>query len=377
MLLGVLNESASVYGESRAIITIPPLVLLLVGGVWADRINTRTLLLSLTGLLTLVPIGFYLALDYLSVWLLISFGTVIALLNALGDPGRQALVNRVTRIDIQRSIVIVTVIPNLVAFGVFEIGKELETIGLGAMLWVLTGIFALGALAVAALPNVPPIRTERQSLREGLRAMAAVPVVRNAIGMNFVSAIFNAGGYMVAMPLITMRVLGGDSELLAFTMQAFLVGSTGSTLLMYFFMPLRFPGRVYTLLQLTRVLIIIGFLVQPSEYVFICLIGLWGANMGITSTLVRTTVQELAPAAHRAKILGFFLFSFMLASPISAFLLGHIIEFAESQTFLTNMLPGPIWGLVLGIPISIALFYFGWRHSGLWEYELDTTRSPT
>ena len=361
LLIGVLNESAATFGDSRALISIPPLLCLIVGGVFADRINPKALLLVLSVIAIAVPLILVPALDILQVWMVVAFGTTIALLNALGDPARYAMVNRVTRLDIQRSIVIITVLPSSIGILGMAFGSQLEQLGMQAILLILSGLFLLSAITLLGLPQLPPLAQPRVGFVDGWRAFCQTPLVRQIIGMNFVSAIFNAGGYMVAMPLIATRVYEGDAALLAYMMIVFTIGSTGSNVVLFFFMPLKFPGRTYIVLQLTRVLIIVGLLYQPSDWIFLVLVGLWGVNMGVTSTLVRTTVQELAPAEHRAKILSFLLFSFMLSAPLSATLLGRLIEFTD-----------PLSGLIPGIPISIAIFVYGRYFSGLWNYRTDS-----
>ena len=357
ILIEYLNESAAVYGDSRALMAIPPLVIILLGGVFADRMRPRLLLFVLTLLTAVVPLVLIPLLQNIHVYMVVAFGTAIALLGALGDPAKQAIINRVTRIDIQRSIVIVTVIPSIVGIAAIQFGSQLETLGIAPVLCVLAGLFLLSALAVLGLPNLDPISTEKAGLMDGLKVFWQTKIVRQVIGMNFVSMIFNAGGYMVVMPLSAMRVYDGDAVLLANMLIAFTIGSTGSNVFLFFVMPLRHPGRIYLLLQLTRAIIIGLIILQPSTWIFLLLVSLWGVNMGVTSTLVRTTVQEQAPAAHRAKILAFFLFSFMLSTPISAFLLGRLVD-----------LTSPMWGLIPGIPVSLGLFVYGLLFSGLWHY---------
>ena len=63
----------------------------------------------------------------------------------------------------------------------------------------------------------------------------------------------------------------------------------------------------------------------------------WGLNMGVTTTLVRTTVQELADGAHRAQILSVLLVSFMISAPLSSMLLGNLIAGYDP---LTALIPG-------------------------------------
>jgi nitrogen fixation-related uncharacterized protein len=98
---------------------------------------------------------------------------------------------------------------------------------------------------------------------------------------------------------------------------------------------------------------------------FFVIIFLWGVNMGITTTLVRTVVQELAPEAHRAKILSIFLFSFMASAPLSSLMLGTLVEY-------TN----PMTALLPGIPISIAIFVLGLYGTSLWAFRSPSFDKP-
>lgn len=358
ILLGYLDESAAVYGNSRALISLSPLIPLILGGVWADRVSAKRILLLLTLIASLAPLMLLSVLSQLNVYIVIVFGTVIALLQGFGDPARQAIVNRVTPIDIQRTIVVITVIPSLVGMCLLQIGSKLETLGLAVMLGLMSATMIASAFAIFGLPNLDPVRTERVNLLAGMKVFWKTPLVRDVINMNFISAIFNAGGYIVAMPIIALRVYEGEVELLSLMMIVFLIGSTGSNVLLFFVMPLKHPGKVYVFMQLTRAVIILGFLFEPPVFVFLFLIGCWGVNMGVTSTLARTTVQEQAPAEHRAKLLSFFLFGFMLASPISSFLLGQLIQY-------TN----PLIGLAPGLGLSLLLFFWGRFGSELWHYQ--------
>jgi hypothetical protein len=95
-------------------------------------------------------------------------------------------------------------------------------------------------------------------------------------------------------------------------------------------------------------------------WVFYAGIFAWGLNMGVTTTMVRTTVQELAPAAVRAQILSVLLFSFLVSSPISSILLGFLI--AETT---------PLAALLPGVVVSLLIFAVGLGWSGLWRYAFN------
>ena len=358
ILLEVLDLSAQAFGVSRFLITVPPLVLLLIGGIWADRVDGKKLLLMLTMLAMVPPLLVGLMVDYVTLWTVIAFGMSLSFLQSLGDPARQAMVNRVTRIDIQRSIAIVTILPSLAGMGAIWLGGQQSMIGLNTAFYILMGSFAFSFISLFGLPALPAeSRDTRGGLVSGFKVLLSLPLIRNLVGMHFVSAMFNAGAYAVVVPLIVTKVYEGNSELFALVLMVFTVGSTSSVFLLLLFMPLTWPGRVFAMLQITRALILVGLVFHPAQWLLLVLIGCWGLNMGVTATLVRTTMQELAPPEHRAQFLAVLLFSFMLSTSISPLVLGLIVE-------LTH----PFMGLIPGIPISLLLFFWAAKYSGLWGY---------
>ena len=367
ILVGVLKESASVYGESRALISAAPLIILLVGSFAGDRFDARRLLFLLSLFTAAVPVLLVLGIPDLRVWMVIAFGAGTSLLSALADPAKQGMINRVSRLDVQRSVALVTIVPSLVGIAAMSVGTRLEQFGLAPVLLILSGFYVFSALAVLGLPQLPPIKQERLSLVDGLRGVMSVPIIRNLFGMNFMSAIFNAGGYMVVMPYILMEHYAGgslpigDGTLLTAMFIAFTIGSTGSTIALFWLMPLRYPGKIFVFLQLFRVFVIVGVWLQPAPWLFMLFVMMWGINMGINSTLVRSTLQEMAPAEHRSKVLGFYLFTFSLSSIFASLILGYVVEWL-----------GALNALLPGVLISIGLYLYGRYWSGYWEF-----RSPS
>ena len=104
---------------------------------------------------------------------------------------------------------------------------------------------------------------------------------------------------------------------------------------------------------------ILGVLwMKPSLPLFFAAMFAWGLNMGVTTTLVRTTVQELAEGVHRAQILSVLLVSFMISAPLSSMLLGNLIAGYD-----------PLTALIPGVVISLVIFVVGVTSSRLWQYE--------
>jgi hypothetical protein len=299
-------------------------------------------------------------LDQLGYWWVVLFGVMMASIQALSDPARQAMLNRVSRLDTQRTVTVMIITTSLVGLSGFYLGGQLDTLGLATVLVLQAAAFFAGVFAVVRLPSLPGLQpgADRPRLTQGLSAVWQTPLVRNIIGLNFLSSLFNAGAYIVAIPYIVREVYQGDAAFFATVMIVFTAGSIGSNVLLLAFMPLKLPGRLFLLMQLTRMAILLVLFLRPSLWLFYLALFAWGVNMGITTTLVRTTVQELADPAHRAQVLSVLLVSFMVTAPISSLVLGVLIE----QT-------SPLHALLPGIVISLLIFGLGVRWSGLWRYE--------
>ena len=364
LLVGTLETPADQVGIARSLAEFPPLLILLLGGVLGDRFNGRHFLTLMHLLMALPPLLILSVVEAgaLSYGWVVIFGVLMASIQALSDPARQAALSRVSRLDIQRSVTVMTIFTSSVGIAGFYLGGQLDALGLSTVLLIQSLIFATGMMATWRLPDLPAERafSARPALGAGLTALWQLPLVRNVIGLNFVSSLFNAGAYIVAIPYIAKEVYGGDAGFFATVMTVFTIGSIGSNVILLLFMPLKRPGRLFLIMQLTRTVILLLLWSQPSLWLFYAGILAWGLNMGVTTTMVRTTVQELAPAHVRAQILSVLLFSFLVSSPISSLLLGFLI--AETT---------PLAALLPGVVISLIIFVVGFAWSGLWRYEFN------
>ncbi|MCB1683294.1 MAG: MFS transporter, partial [Pseudomonadales bacterium] len=306
LLIGVLETPAAAAGAARSIAEFPPLLVLLLGGLLGDRIEGRRYLGAMHLLMALPPLliaAVYLA-GLLNYWWVVVFGILTASIQALSDPARQSALSRVALLDVQRAVTVMTVFTSLVGIGGIYLGGNLERLGLGPVLLVQSGLFLLGLIAVAHLPRMPIPAAAAMRLREGLQTLWQVPLIRNIIGLNLLSSLFNAGAYIIAIPFIVKAVYLGGAEMFATVMIVFTAGSVGSNILLLFFMPLLRPGRLFLYMQLTRIVVLGILMLQPEPWLFYFMMFCWGLNMGVTTTLVRATVQELAPPAARAQILS-------------------------------------------------------------------------
>ena len=208
LLVGVLERPADEVGIARALAEFPPLLILLLGGILADRVDGRTYLGVMHVLMTLPPlliVGVF-ELGLLDYWWVVGFGVLMASVQALADPARQSILSRVARLDIQRAVTTMTVFTSLVGTLGFYLGGNLDRLGLTNVLLLQALLFLLGTFAVRSLPPLAMPQRHRPGIGDGFRALRDLPLVRNTILLNFLSSLFNAGAYIVAIPYIVKEV---------------------------------------------------------------------------------------------------------------------------------------------------------------------------
>ena len=367
VLVGILHESPERVGLAQLMIGVPGLLVILWGGVIGDKVDGRQLLL-LTQLLCIVPALLLAAVSHaghLGYWVLVSTALIASLLNAVSSPVRNTILNHLATDRLQQAIALTTAIAFIATIIGTRIGGEIQNLGLETVLYVQAIVLATSSLVTLKLQAAPPAVTQDEpgrnalgEIADGFRHIWSFPLARDVIVLNTLSSFFNAGAWMVAVPFIVTRVYAGDAIFLANLTIVFTMGSIASNFLMMKFMPLLHPGRLWLIMQLTRILILLAIWIKPDAWVFFLAAAFWGANMGVTMTTSRTMIQELPSARYRSRVMSVFTVGMMSASPIGSLLLGLVIGFW-----------GPLSGLVPGILASVGIFVWGYTSQHIWQYE--------
>lgn len=368
LLIGVLLLPADQVGPLQALIGVPGIFLMLWGGASADRADPRSLLVRAYAVSPLLPL-FLLAVDQvnaLSVMAVSAWGLGMSVVMSFSTPAQQAILNRVSGAALQQGVSASTAVGFLVQMGGLMLAGQMDRIGLSSVLLVQALCLGVGALSIRRITPVPPPESGPresavQTIVAGFRATLENRVISQILGINFASSIFNAGAFMTVFPFIIKRVYEGDAAVLAIMMTVFYAGATVSNLLMYKLMPFSQPGRLFLIMQLSRIVILLLLWIEPGWWLLVVATIGWGVNMGFTTTLARTIVQESAEARFRGRILSVFTLGMMGSAPIGAILLGLIIE-----AF------GTLNALLPAMGLSLALFLYGTFATEVWGY-----RSPS
>ncbi|MEC7076834.1 MAG: MFS transporter [Pseudomonadota bacterium] len=365
ILIGILDLPADQVGVIQALIGIPGIVLMLMGGASADQKDARRLLVQIYLIAPILPL-FLLLMEqwqWLNVATVTLWGLGMSVVQSYSMPGQQAILNRVSGNSVQQGITVATAIGYVVQVIGLGLAGQIDRLGVSpvlimqALTLLMAGIMMLRIAPMPAGRSTGAAASPIQGIAEGLRATYRSPVIFDALLINFVSSIFNAGSFVTAFPFIVKRVYEGDAWMLAWLMAVFFAAAAVSNVLLLRYMPLKFPGKVFLIMQLSRIVVLLLMWIEPEMWLLVVATIGWGLNMGVTTTLARTIVQESAEAQYRGRVLSVFSIGMVGSAPIGAIILGWIIE-----TF------GTLNALVPAMFVSLLLFLYGAYFSKVWAY---------
>ena len=366
-LIGILEVPASQVGLIQAAAGIPGIFVMLLGGVRADDTDPRTLLIRVYLFAPVLPLFLItvVQLQQLSIQAVLLWALGMSFCVSYSSPAQQTILNRIASSSVQKAVSAATAVGFLVQIFGLGIAGTIDKFGLSPALAFQATCVGLGAFAVRRLHPQPPVIQKTESpfknLADGFREIYKQRDIMQTLIINFTSSVFNAGAFMTVFPFIVKEIYGGNAFLLSFLMVIFYAGATISNLLMIRVMPLVRPGRIFLIMQLSRMVILGLIWCEPVFWIFALACVGWGLNMGVTMTLARTIVQESATAEYRARIMSVYSLGLLGSAPIGALILGSLID---SLGILNALIPA--------ISISIGLFMYGIIFTNVYNY-----RSPT
>ena len=365
-LIGILEIPATQVGIIQAAAGIPGIFVMLLGGVRADETDPRALLIRVYLVAPLLPIFLITVINFqqLNILSVLIWALGMSFCVSYSSPAQQAILNKIASSSVQKAVSAATAIGFIVQILGLGLAGTIDKYGLLPALSFQAICLGLGGITVRRLnPQPPTIKNTESAFKNfagGFRAIYEKPDIMQTLLINFVSSIFNAGAFMTVFPFIVKQIYDGDAFLLSFLMIIFYAGATASNFLMIRIMPVVRPGRIFLIMQVSRMVILGVMWLHPAFWVFALACVAWGLNMGITMTLARTIVQESAAEEYRARIMSVYSLGLLGSAPIGALMLGSIVE-----SF------GTLNALIPAILISIALFLYGILFTGVYSY-----RSP-
>jgi MFS family permease len=329
-----LTGSALYLGVVAAAGQAPVLALSLVGGVVADRIPKRRLLIATQSTMAVVALalGTLVALGVVRPWHVAVFAALSGIANAFDMPARQAfVVEMVGQGELMNAIALNSSVFHAARIiGPSVAGLLVASVGMAACYFIngLSFVAVIAALALMRLTAAPRARDAGgvwARLVEGVRYVARDRLVG---GVMILIACFSLFGlpYTVLMPVFARDILHAGPQGLGGLYAAAGVGALGGSLVLATFSKTRRRALVLIGGVLLFAAALSGFALSRRLPLSLALLAVSG-GAGVTfMSSCNTTVQASVPDALRGRVMGIYSLMFMGLVPFGALQAGAVAE---------------------------------------------------
>jgi MFS family permease len=343
LVLKLSGNSGVAVGAVTALQYLPTLLFGLWGGLLADRIDKRTLLLgsqlvlaSVAGVLAAVDLA-----GVVELWMVYALVTLSGVASAVEQPARQSfVVELVDPHDVPNAIGLNSTIFNSARIvGPAIAGILIVTVGTGACFLVnalsyLATFAALLLMRPDELRRGEPVTRAPGQIREGLRYAWSVPVLRaNLLLMTAVGTL--AFNFPVVLPLlakITFDGGAGSYSLLTVTQGA---GALAGALTIASMR--RTDGRRVVLAAFAMGIAMCGAALSPSLGALLLIMPMIGLGQIFVASSSNALIQLDAEPAMRGRVTSIRTITVLGSTPIGGLLAGWVGQTA-----------GPRWAMAMG-----------------------------
>ena len=333
-LIYSLTGSAAYLGYVGFVSGLPSFLFMLYGGLVADRVSRRTMLIITQA--ALMALAFFLAglvfLKQIQPWHILVLSLLGGVVNAFDTPARQSfVVELVEREDMTNAIAFNATMFNAGAIIGPAIGGMIYALTGPAWCFTINGISFLAIIAALAMmvirPMVIPPRrgSALASIAEGFRYVRGDRMVLTLTVSVLVYAVF-AFGLINLMPAWAVNVLGGDVTTNGLLLSARGAGAVigGLTIAMFGGRGLR--GKMWALSSLALPVVMVFFALtrwMPSALFWL---GLTGLTTIIVMNNSNAMVQSLVPDDLRGRVMALYSMTFMAGGPVGSLFIGLLAE---------------------------------------------------
>lgn len=334
-LVLVLTNSPGLLGLASAVAGLPTLLLAVVAGVIADRMDRRRLLIATnaaSALLALV-LALLTSFDLVEYWHILVIAFLTGLAFTIQLPASQAVVSTI----VDRTAIGSAVALNAAQFNLLRIiapafaGILIAAGALALGFWINAVALALVAIVIAGL-RIPSPRTADRvqaamwlDLRDGIRYVASDRVLAIIVLLPAVPALFVLN-YLTFIPVYARDILAVGPGGIGFLTGAIGVGALTGALSLAAFRPSGGSGRLILGAMAIVGLALTVFAVSrslPISMIALLLVGAFQVNFYSTTN---TLIQVLVPARLRGRVLSLYMLTSIGFIPIASLIGGAIAE---------------------------------------------------
>jgi MFS family permease len=339
-LVLTLTRSATALGFIIALQTLPVLLLGPYGGVVADRIDKRRLMVVLQIAMGLqaLALGVLTITGAVRLWEVGALAALLGLNNAFENPARQAfMLEMVGPESLRNAVSLNSVIVNVArTIGPAVAGVLIATVGEGPCFLLNAASFAAVVLSLVSLDREalrpsPPSGREPGQLRAGLRYVRARPELGVPLLMMALAGCL-AYEFQVTLPVMARQGLHVGAAGFGFMTAAMGVGAVLGGLLVAAKGRTGLPTLVASAAAFGVVLLFASLAPNlPLELVALALAG--GASIAFMSS-GNSTLQLASAPSMRGRVMSLWFVAFQGSTPIGGPLIGWVIAQAGARAGL-------------------------------------------
>jgi predicted MFS family arabinose efflux permease len=350
-----LSNSPFLLGLDAFLGGIPIFLFSLVGGVIADRMDRRKVLLgsqyvqmSCAFLLTLL-IGFHVV----RVWHILCVSFITGLAQAFGGPAYQALIpTLVKKEDMPNAIALQTIQFNVArVIGPAIGGLALTQLG-EKWCFGLNGLSFLAPIISLTIvqPSFQPQKTADSifgAMKEGFQFVRRQGAMEALMVLAFMMTALGVP-VLTFLPVVAKKVFQGGPFVFTLFLSASGIGSILGALTIAAFSNLRHKGRAALLMLIILGAAIAGFAVSRSLWLSCVMLFISGASLIAVFTLVNALVQLITTNEMRGRVMSVYNFAFRGGMPMGNLLAGRLVDqFTVAPVLAVN-----------GVILMAVAFYF-------------------
>lgn len=315
-----LTNAATALGLISVSVALPMLLVAPLGGVVADRVDKRLLLISTQVLIAIsnLVIAVLILMDLVVFWHLLITAVVSASAMAVNMPARQAMVPQlVPRHKLMNAVSLQMGGQNLTRIlGPAVGGVLIAPLGTGLVYLIPVVLMGVAIVAELALPRHGMVAQEKprrfmEDLKEGFRYIWAQPVIRLLILTALALPLF-AFPVQQILPVFADAVFDRGPSALGLLMGATGVGGLIGALIAANLDRVPRKGRVMAVGGLVMGVFFIAFAVTPLFWPALIFLALGSVGRMLFMTTNNTVIQAIVPGEFRGRVMSVLMMSFGL-----------------------------------------------------------------
>ena len=353
-----LTRSSAYLGYVGFAAGLPSWLLMPLGGVVADRMSRRDLLLITQAFM--MCLAFCLAgLTFLKIvepWHIIGLAFLLGSANAFDAPARHAFVaDMVGREDLTNAIALnSTIFNSATVVGPAVAGVTYALFGPGwcFLINALSFCAVIAALLVMNLQRaarITPNSSPWQDLKEGFGYVLSHPMIRALVGLVGITSAFGVS-FVVLIPAWAAKILYGDATTNGWLYSARGAGALLGALVIASLGRLSFRGMLLSLGTFAFPLLLLGFAFVRSLPLSLLLILANGVTAVLIFNLANALVQTLVRDELRGRVMAIYSLTFFGFMPVGALLIGTEAEhLGEPVAIIINSIVMAAFSVVIWI----------------------------